>query len=57
MHAQQTHTTHSEVTGIVDADVAGCPTWEQVAPEWAAFLDGAVLHGYNAKRFDIPLLR
>jgi hypothetical protein len=26
-------------------------------PQWHDFLDGCVLHGYNAKRFDVPLLR
>jgi hypothetical protein len=47
-----------EVTGIADADVAGAaPTWAEAAPEWRAFLEGATLHGYNAKRFDVPLLR
>lgn len=48
----------AEVTGIRDADVAGvAPPWEDVAAEWRDFLEGCVLHGYNAKRFDVPLLR
>jgi hypothetical protein len=38
-------------------DVAGCPSFAQVAPEWRAFLEGCDLLGYNAKKFDVPLLR
>lgn len=52
------HTRCRALAGIVDADVAGvAPRWQAVAAEWAAFLEGAVLHGYNAKRFDVPMLR
>ncbi|GBF96324.1 exonuclease [Raphidocelis subcapitata] len=46
------------ITGIADADVAGAaPRWEEVAGEWREFLQGCVLHGYNARRFDVPVLR
>jgi DNA polymerase III epsilon subunit-like protein len=46
------------VTGIADADVAGvAPRWEVVAAQWRKFLEGCVLHGYNARRFDVPVLR
>ncbi|KAI8473419.1 MAG: ribonuclease H-like domain-containing protein [Monoraphidium minutum] len=48
----------SSITGIQDGDVAGvAPAWADVAGEWREFLEGCVLHGYNAKRFDVPLLR
>lgn len=47
----------SSITGIHDSDVQGAPSWQDVATEWREFLEGCVLHGYNAKRFDVPLLR
>ena len=50
----------AEVTaihGITDADVAGCPGFEVAAAEWMQFLQGSDLHGYNAKKFDVPILR
>lgn len=46
------------VHGIGDADVAGQPTLGGLAPRLLAHLqaDGGVLVGYNARRFDVPLL-
>jgi DNA polymerase-3 subunit epsilon len=50
----------AEVTaihGITDADVAACPRFEEAAAEWQQFLEDCDLHGYNTKKFDVPILR
>jgi hypothetical protein len=47
----------TEIHGLGDAEVADAPRWEEVAEEWRDFIESCVLHGYNAKRFDIPVLR
>jgi DNA polymerase-3 subunit epsilon len=44
------------IHGITDEDVKDCPTFKQVAPELAHFLDNCDLAGYNSNHFDIPLL-
>jgi DNA polymerase-3 subunit epsilon len=44
------------VHGITDADVAGKPTFREVAKEYARFLEGCDLGGYNILKFDLPLL-
>ncbi|HDJ33733.1 MAG TPA: 3'-5' exonuclease [Bacteroidetes bacterium] len=44
------------VHGISDDDVADAPTFAQVARNIARMLEGCDLAGYNAGRFDIPLL-
>lgn len=44
------------IHGIRDEDVAGCPSFDAVAPEVAALLDKCDLGGFNIIRFDIPLL-
>ena len=41
---------------ITDADVAGCPTFKEVAASIAADIEGCDLAGYNSNRFDVPLL-
>lgn len=46
----------SAVHGIFDQDVAGCPTFKQVAPQVAQLFEGCDLGGYNILRFDIPML-
>ena len=47
----------SEVHGITDADVAGCPFFADVADQIAALLRGAdAVAGYNAVRFDAPFI-
>ncbi len=46
----------SDVHGITNADVATEPTFEQLAPELFAFLEGCDLAGFNSNKFDIPLL-
>ena len=44
------------VHGIADADVAGCPTFGDVADDLRRFLAGSDLAGFNIKRFDLPFL-
>ncbi len=44
------------VHGIGDGDVAGEPTFAQVAGKLARFLDGCDLCGFNLKRFDLRVL-
>jgi DNA polymerase-3 subunit epsilon len=44
------------IHGITDADVAGAPTFREIAKNLTAFLEGTDLAGYNAIKFDIPLL-
>jgi len=44
------------VHGITDADVADAPTFAEVAPRLAAFLEGCDLAGYSLRGFDVPLL-
>lgn len=47
----------SAVHGIHDPDVASCPRFAQVAGGFFDFLDsGAVLVGYNAHGYDIPII-
>jgi DNA polymerase-3 subunit epsilon len=46
----------TRVHGITDADVAPCPVFKDKAGEIAAVLDGCDLAGYNAARYDIPML-
>ncbi len=44
------------VHGIADADVAGQPTFAAIAAGLALHLDGCDLMGFNALRFDVPML-
>ncbi len=44
------------IHGITDSDVAGAPTFKDIAKKLAAFLEGCDLAGYNAIKFDIPVL-
>ena len=44
------------VHGITNEDVKDCPTFKQIAKEWARYIEGCDLGGYNSNRFDIPLL-
>lgn len=44
------------IHGISDADVANAPTFKEIAKKLAQFLEGCDLAGYNAIKFDIPLL-
>ncbi|MGQ9619460.1 MAG: exonuclease domain-containing protein [Bacteroidales bacterium] len=44
------------VHGITDVDVAGAPVFREIAANLAVFLEGCDIAGYNACKFDIPLL-
>ncbi len=46
----------SAIHGIMDADVADCPKFPQLATEIAGVFDDCDLGGYNLTRFDIPML-
>ena len=46
----------SAVHGITDADVAGEPTFGQIAKSLAQWLKGCDFAGFNSNHFDIPLL-
>ncbi|MDR0363401.1 MAG: 3'-5' exonuclease [Bacteroidales bacterium] len=46
----------SEIHGIFDADVKDQPTFKEVAPKLLQFIGDADFSGFNALRFDIPLL-
>ena len=44
------------IHGISDADVAQAPTFADLAPKLTELLRGVDLGGYNARRFDVPML-
>ncbi|WP_019208645.1 3'-5' exonuclease [Phocaeicola abscessus] len=44
------------VHGIHDEDVAGCPTFREVAKEIANDIEGCDIAGFNSNRFDVPVL-
>lgn len=44
------------IHGIKDEDVAESPTFRETAKKLAAFLEGCDLAGFNAIKFDIPVL-
>lgn len=44
------------IHGITDKDVENAPTFRETARNLAAFLEGCDLAGYNAVKFDIPVL-
>lgn len=44
------------IHGITDSDIANAPTFKEVGKKLAAFLEGCDLAGYNAIKFDIPVL-
>ena len=44
------------IHGIKDEDVVNAPTFKEVARKLTAFLEGCDLAGYNAIKFDIPVL-
>lgn len=46
----------TQITGISDADVAGKPTFQEIADELSDILDGAVFVAHNV-RFDYSFLR
>ncbi len=44
------------IHGITDSDIANAPTFKEVAKKLAVFLEGCDLAGFNAIKFDIPVL-
>ena len=44
------------IHGIKDEDVVNSPAFKEIAKNLAAFLEGCDLAGYNAVKFDIPVL-
>ena len=44
------------IHGITNEDVASSPTFREIARNLSAFVEGCDLAGYNAIKFDIPLL-
>ncbi|MDR1680660.1 MAG: 3'-5' exonuclease [Prevotellaceae bacterium] len=44
------------IHGISDSDVADCPTFATIAKSLAAYMEGCDMAGYNAIKFDIPIL-
>jgi len=44
------------IHGISDSDVTDAPTFREIAKNVAAFMEGCDLAGYNAVKFDIPVL-
>jgi DNA polymerase-3 subunit epsilon len=44
------------IHGISDADVADSPRFRDIAKNLASFLEGCDLSGYNALKFDIPVM-
>lgn len=46
----------TEIHSITDEDVKDCPQFKQIAKELYEWMKGCDLGGYNAVRFDIPML-
>ena len=46
----------SAIHGIYDEDVKDAPLFKEVAKNYARFIEGCDLAGFNSTRFDIPLL-
>lgn len=44
------------IHGIRNEDVQGKPTFKEVAKEYAKFMEGADLSGFNILKFDVPML-
>jgi len=44
------------IHGIKDEDVAASPTFKEIAKNLTSFLEGCDIAGYNALKFDIPVL-
>ncbi|MBU0477953.1 MAG: 3'-5' exonuclease [Candidatus Omnitrophica bacterium] len=47
----------TELTGITNEDVKDAPLFKDIAEEILLFIEDADLGGFNAKRFDLPLLK
>jgi len=46
----------SEVNGVKDEDLVGCPKFADVAEEVAQWLQDSDLAGFNSTKFDLPML-
>ena len=46
----------SEVNGVTDDMLVGCPTFYEVADEVVEWLKGCDLAGFNSAKFDLPML-
>src|ERR1700752_1514310 len=46
----------SKIHGIYDNDVADCPTFKELAPQLAKFIENCDLAGFNSNKFDVPIL-
>lgn len=44
------------IHGITNEDVQGKPTFKEVAKEYAKFMEGSDLSGFNILKFDVPML-
>ncbi|MDR2938317.1 MAG: 3'-5' exonuclease [Prevotellaceae bacterium] len=44
------------IHGITNDDVKDCPTFREVAKNFAVFIEGCDFAGYNSTKFDIPML-
>lgn len=44
------------IHGITNEDVKGKPTFKDVAKDYAKFMEGADLSGFNILKFDVPML-
>ncbi len=44
------------IHGISNEDVQGKPTFKEVAKEYAKFMEGTDLSGFNILKFDVPML-
>jgi DNA polymerase-3 subunit epsilon len=44
------------IHGISNEDVQGKPSFKEVAKEYAKFMEGADLSGFNILKFDVPML-
>ena len=47
----------TELTGISDEDLVGAPAFRDIAEDLSLLLAGSDLAGYNAVKFDLPVLR
>tara|TARA_Y100000768_G_scaffold269245_1_gene205801 strand:- start:1119 stop:1946 length:828 start_codon:yes stop_codon:yes gene_type:complete len=47
----------SRVHGIYDQDVRGKPIFKECASELSELMEGSVIVGHNARKFDMPLLQ
>ncbi len=46
----------SEVNGVKDEDLIGCPRFSDIVEEVARWLEDADLAGFNSGKFDLPML-